>query len=159
MRKFILLLGALLLPLAARADDAAKVLPHWVSQRVTRAALRQGPGFQYRILWIYRHKGYPFRESASYDVWRRVKAADGTVGWMSAQMLSDDRTVLVTGKGRAKIRQSAALTSKLTGFADAGAILKVKACRVKACRVEAQGVKGWIARARLWGVDPGEVFN
>lgn len=159
MRRLLLLLvGVLLLPLAAHGDEA-KFKPHWVSQRVTRAALRQGPGFQYRILWIYRHKGYPFKESASYDIWRRVTAADGTVGWMSTQMLSDDRTVLVTGKGRAEIRKGATPDSKLMGFANAGANLNVKACRAEACRVAAQGVRGWIARARLWGVDPGEVFN
>jgi SH3-like domain-containing protein len=159
VRGLFLLLAVLLLPLAARADDAAKFQPHWVSQRVTRAALRQGPGYQYRILWIYRHKGYPFKESASFDIWRRVTAADGTVGWMSGQMLSDNRTVLVTGNGRAEIRKSAARDSKLAGSADAGAILNVKACRAETCRVEAQGVEGWIDRSRLWGVDPGETFK
>jgi SH3-like domain-containing protein len=107
MRRLFLLLAAFLLPLAARAEDAAKFQPHWVSQRVTRAALREGPGYQYRVLWIYRHKGYPFKESASFDIWRRVTAADGTVGWMSGQMLSDTRTVLVTGKARAEIRKRA----------------------------------------------------
>jgi SH3-like domain-containing protein len=159
MCRIFLLLGAFLLPLAARADDAAKFQPHWVSQRVTRAALRQGPGYQYRILWIYRHKGYPFKESASFDIWRRVTAADGTVGWMSGQMLSDARTVLVTGKARAEIRKRADPGSKVTGFANAGAILQVKACQTTACRVQAQGVEGWIDRVRLWGIDPGEEFK
>ncbi len=158
MRRLFLLLGMFLLPPAAHADDA-KIQPRWVSQRVTRAALRQGPGFQYRILWIYRHKGYPFKESASFDIWRRVTAADGTVGWMSEQMLSDTRTVLVTGKARAEIRKRADPGSKAAGFAAAGAILRVKACRPGACRVEAQGVEGWIDRARLWGIDPGEEFK
>ena len=121
MRGLFLLLAVLLLPLAARADDAAKFQPHWVSQRVSpRRALREGPGYRYRILWVYRHKGYPFKESASFDIWRRVTAADGTVGWMSGQMLSDSRTVLVTGKGRAEIRKSAARDSKVVGSADAG---------------------------------------
>ncbi len=159
MRRIFLLLGALLLSPAARADDAAKFQPHWASQRVTRAALRQGPGYQYRILWIYRHQDYPFKESASFDIWRRVTAADGTVGWMSGQMLSDTRTVLVTGKARAEIRKRADPGSKVAGFADAGAVLRVKACQADACRVQAQGVEGWIDRARLWGIDPGEVFK
>jgi SH3-like domain-containing protein len=158
VRGLFLLLAVLLLPLPARADDA-KFQPHWVSQRVTRAALREGPGYQYRILWIYRHQGYPFKESASFDIWRRVTAADGTVGWMSSQMLSDARTVLITGKARAEIRKRADPGSKVTGFANAGAILRVKTCQAGACRVQAQGVEGWIDRARLWGIDPGEEFK
>ena len=114
--------------LAASLAQAAPAAPHYVSQRTTQAYLREGPGYAYRVLWVYRHKGMPFRESANYDVWRRVTAADGTVGWMSMEMLSDQRTVLVTGKGRTQIRKDASPDGKMVGQADPGAVLKLKAC-------------------------------
>ncbi len=66
-------------------------------------------------------------------------------------MLSDNRTVLVTGKGRAQIRAGADPASKLTGLADPDAILAVKACLRDACRVAADGIQGWIAKDRIWG--------
>ena len=69
------------------ASGALAALPHFVSQRVGEAYLREGPSYQHKILWIYRHRGYPFLVTASFDVWRRVQAADGAVGWMSAAML------------------------------------------------------------------------
>ena len=153
-----ILLAALALS-AARAADEAPYRPHYVSQRTGEAYLREGPGYSYRILWVYKHKGYPFRENARFDIWRRVTAPDGAVGWMSAQMLSENRTVLVTGKGRAGIRQSRAPDSRIVGLADPDATLNVKSCDVEFCRVRAPGVDGWIARARVWGVDPGEVFK
>ena len=86
--------------------------PHFVSQRGSEAFLREGPGYAYKVVWIYRHKGYPLRVTASFDIWRRVQDWDGTAGWMSAQMLTDARTVLVTGKGRVTIRKESDAGSK-----------------------------------------------
>lgn len=153
-----MLLLAALAPAAAHAADAP-FRPHYVSQRVGEASLREGPGYAYKILWIYRHKSYPFRETASFDIWRRVTAPDGTVGWVNGQLLSDSRTVLVTGKDRAEIRKSATPDSKLVGLAVPDAVLSLKSCDVDFCRVHSQGVDGWIAKSRIWGVEPGESFR
>jgi SH3-like domain-containing protein len=158
VRGLCLLVLAAFLPIAARAQDAP-FRPHYVSQRVAQAFLREGPGYAYRVLWVYRHKGYPFKESASFDVWRRVTAPDGAVGWINGQMLSDGRTVLVTGKGRVEIRQSDQPDSKVVGLADPDAVLSLKSCEADVCRVRAEHVDGWIGRTRIWGVDSNEVFH
>ena len=158
MRRAWWLLLTAFVPLAAEAADSP-FRPHYVSQRTSEAYLREGPGYAYKILWVYKHKAYPFKENARFDVWRRVTAPDGTVGWMSAQMLSDNRTLLVTGKDRVEIRKSQALDSKIVGYADPDAILNVKACEAEFCRVRAPGVDGWIARSRVWGIDAGEIFK
>ena len=159
MRRVLWILLAALVAPAARAADEAPFRPHFVSQRTGEAYLREGPGYAYKILWVYKHKGYPFKENARFDVWRRVTAPDGAVGWMSAQMLSENRTVLVTGKERAEIHKTQALDSKVVGLADPDAILAVKSCDTDFCRVRADHVDGWISRARLWGIDPGETFK
>lgn len=159
MRGLILFLLAMVLPLVVRAADKTPFHPHYVSQRTSEAYLREGPGYAYKILWVYRHKSYPFKENASFDVWRRVTTPDGAVGWMSAQMLSDNRTVLVTGTGRAEIRQTTSSDSKVIGFAEPDAVLGLKSCETEFCRVRAPSVDGWIAKSRVWGVDPGEVFK
>src|SRR5690349_8205677 len=101
---------------APPAPDAG-FKPHFVSQRGSEANLRRGPGYAYKIIWVYRHKGYPLKVTASFDIWRRVQDVDGTVGWMSAQMLTDARTVLVMGKARLSIRKSADADSKVVGLA------------------------------------------
>ena len=145
--------------LAAALSQAPQISPHYVSQRTSQAYLREGPGYAYRVLWVYRHKGTPFRESASFDIWRRVTAPDGAVGWMSMEMLSDNRTILVTGKARADIRKDASPDAKLMGRADPGAVLKLKACAEDVCRVASGDVDGWISKSRIWGVDAGEVFQ
>ena len=78
---------------SAAAQPPGKVL-RYVSLRAEKAYMREGPTYSHRVLWQYRHRGYPFAVIAEYDVWRRVRAVDGTTGWMSHAMLSDRRTVL-----------------------------------------------------------------
>ncbi|HEY0265322.1 MAG TPA: SH3 domain-containing protein [Rhizomicrobium sp.] len=129
----------------------------YVSTRSDKAYLREGPTFAHKVLWVYRHKGYPFAVIAQFDVWRRVQAADGTLGWMSAAMLTDNRTVLVTGKGRAQIFAGAD-GGKVVALADPGAIANLKACTLNACQIKGEGVDGWISKTRIWGVGANEVF-
>ena len=158
MRDVFLFLLAALSPVAPPAAEAP-FQPHYVSQRVGEASLREGPGYAYKILWVYRHKSYPFKEIARFDIWRRVTAADGTVGWLNGQLLSDARTVLVIGEGRAQIRKTSAADSKLVGLADPDAVLALKSCEAESCRVRADHIDGWITKTRIWGVDSGEVFK
>ena len=77
---------------------------------------------------------------------------------MSASMLSDDRTVLVTGKDRVQIHETAA-GGKVVGLADPGAIAGLKSCTRVACHIRGEGIDGWIARNRVWGVSVDEVFK
>jgi SH3-like domain-containing protein len=142
--------------LPARAQPG-KVL-RYVSQRADKAYLREGPSYAHRVLWVYRHKGYPYAVLAEFDVWRRVRAADGAVGWMSASMLSDLRTVLVTGNGRARIF-AGAQGGKVVALADPGAVAAVEACAPTACHIHGERVDGWIPKSRIWGVGANEIFD
>ena len=153
-----------LLIMSCAAAAAAPVAPpggkvlRYVSQRSQKAYLREGPSYAHRVLWEYRHRGYPFAVIAEFDVWRRVRAPDGTIGWMSHAMLSDQRTVLVTGKGQVKLFEEPE-GGKVVALADPGAIARLRACTRDACRVHGEGVDGWIAKNRIWGVDANEVFD
>jgi len=142
--------------LGADAPTANKI--RWVSQRGDKAYLREGPTYRHKVLWEYRHRGLPFQVIAAFDVWRRVRAPDGAVGWMASSMLSDKRTVVVTGKGRVKLYDRAG-GAKVVALADPGAIAALVACAPSACRVKGDGVDGWIAKNRIWGVGQGEVFD
>src|SRR5579864_5760720 len=152
MTRFAAILWILvLLPVGQPAwAQPGKVL-RYVSQRADKAYLREGPSYAHRVLWVYRHKGYPFAVLAEFDVWRRVRAADGAVGWMSASMLSDQRTAVVTGKGRARI-SAGPQDRKTVALADPGATAALEACTPTACRIHGEGIDGWIDRDRIWGV-------
>jgi len=136
----------------------AQPILRYVSQRSDKAYLREGPTYAHKVLWVYRHRGYPFAVIAQFDTWRRVRAADGTLGWMSAVMLSDQRTVLVTGQGRVKITAGAD-GGKVVALADPGAVAGLRACTHDACHIHDEAIDGWIPKSRIWGVGADEVFS
>jgi len=145
---------ALLLTITAAAAQGK-----FVSQRTDNAYMREGPSYKHRVLWVYKHRGYPFQVLARYDIWRRVRAHDGTIGWMSASMLSDRRTVLVTGRQRVALFADPEPNAKLVAYAMPGATAQVEACALRSCRITAPGLKGWIDKDRVWGVGRAEVFK
>src|SRR3954465_10924691 len=121
MRVIIGFASILLILASAGAEAAPDKVLRYVSQRPDKAYLREGPSFGHKVLWVYRHRGYPFAVTAEFDVWRRVVTADGTVGWMSANMLTDQRTVLITGKGQVKLTAGSE-GGKAVALADPGAV-------------------------------------
>jgi len=158
IRIMIRLVAILLIFSVIGAEAAPEKVLRYVSQRPDKAYLREGPSFGHKVLWVYRHRGYPFAVTAEFDVWRRVVTVDGTVGWMSANMLTDQRTVLITGKGRVKLTKDAD-GGKAVALADPGAIARLIACTRDACHIKSEAVDGWIAKSWIWGVNTDEVFD
>jgi SH3-like domain-containing protein len=152
MRRFALIVLGLCFAAPAYAG-------HYASLRSNKVYLREGPTFEHRILFIYERKDYPVEVLASYETWRRVRDADGTIGWVSQSMLSDARTVLIVGKGRADIRDEPSAAASVIAKADPGVVARLKACKPQFCAISTSGLKGWIDRTRIWGVDAGEVID
>jgi len=145
--------------LAASLAQAAPVAPHYVSQRANQAYLREGPGYAYRVLWIYRHKGTPFRESANYDIWRRVTAPDGAVGWMSMEMLFRQPHGAGDRKG-----PDADPQGRVTGCENGGSGRSRRGAEIESlCRGSVprrQRRRGWLDSEKPdWGVDANETFK
>ncbi len=157
--RFWCVLAVLFTGLLANASMAAEPAVRYVSLKRGEAFLREGPTYKHRVLWVYKRKGYPFQVVAHYDTWRRVRDSDGTVGWINDALLSSQRTVLVTGKGRVNIHADEAPASKIVAYADSGVVLELKACKPLVCEIVADGIEGWIDRKRIWGVGPLEVFQ
>lgn len=140
----------------ARADDGQPKLPRFASLSSGKVYLRQGPTYKNRILWVYHRKGLPVEILAQFDVWRRVRMPDGTIGWVHVAMLSSSRTVVVTGKAQAPIREEASPHSRILALAQPGVIAKLDHCEAAACEIDVAGTDGWIAKKNVWGVKLGE---
>ena len=148
-------IAAFAMTVSFSATAADEKLPRFESLRVDEVNLRAGPGDRYPIQWVYQRKGLPVEVTAAFDVWRRVKDSDGTEGWVHERMLTDRRTIVVTGQLRTLHRDpddGAPAVARL----EAGVVARLLDCKGAWCRIEAQGLKGWIPRAEIWGVFPGE---
>lgn len=132
-------------------------VPRFVSLKSGEVYLREGPSPEHRVEWVYVRRGLPVEVIAEYDVWRRIRDADGVVGWVHKQMLDGRRSVLMTGNGNIELRE--APEGAVIAFAEPGVIAKLKACGGRWCEVEAQSIDAYVARERVWGVyedDTGE---
>lgn len=150
-----LVLAASLLAVTAAAAEGVE-LPRFASFAAAKVYLREGPSYRNRILWIYHRRGLPVEVLAEYDVWRRIRLPDGAVGWVHTAMLSDRRTVVVTGSANAPIRGEAAPASRTLALAQPGVIAKLDSCEATACEISVDGTDGWIEKKNVWGVRPGE---
>jgi SH3-like domain-containing protein len=147
---------ALALFVLVLAPPAAAGPGKYASIRRDEAFLREGPSYAHKVLWVYRRRLYPVKVIGSFDAWRHVRDADGTVGWMHHTQLSDTRSVLFTG--RAALRADAAPASKIVAIAQAGVVARLKACKPDRCEVETSDVDGWVDKKNIWGVDASEIF-
>jgi SH3-like domain-containing protein len=144
---------------SAQADDKnAPPAPRFESLRWDKVNLRAGPGDQYPIRWVLTRKGMPVEIVDRFDVWRKIRDWQGSVGWVHERMLVGNRTVVVTGMEHT-LRADPSETGKPVARAGAGVVGRLLACRGDWCRIDAQGVKGWIERRAIFGVTLDEVLE
>ena len=79
--------------------------PSWRS-RPTRVNVRTGPGTRYPISWVYKREGMPVEVIEEYDIWRKIRDAEGTTGWVHKSMLDGKRSVLIKSKEPRVVRSS-----------------------------------------------------
>ncbi len=134
-------------------------VPRFVSIKAARANVRQGPSPQHAIMWIYVRKGIPVEVVAETQNWRRIRDIDGREGWVHANLLDGARTAIVLGKDLVAVRKKPEDDADPAAWAEPGLVAKLLACEGAWCEVSAQKAKGWLPRADLWGVLPGESFE
>jgi SH3-like domain-containing protein len=134
-------------------------LPRFVSLKSARVNMRQGPGENYAITWVYTREGLPVEVVQEFDNWRRIRDSEGTEGWVFQALLSTRRTAVIApwDKGDAlPIRAAPEETARVTAFLQPGVLATVTECRDGWCRLADNRFVGWIRQDRLWGVYPDE---
>lgn len=140
----------------ARGPVTNLPLPRYVSLKGSEGNARRGPSLSHRVDWVFRHAGMPLRVTAEYGQWRRVEDRDGAGGWVHYSLLSGVRTAVVVDE-MARLHTRADPESAVAAHAEAGAVVKLDACTRDWCQVTGGGVKGWLPKTALWGVEPDEI--
>lgn len=133
-------------------------VPRFVSLKFNKANLRSGPGSEYPVLWQYRQIGLPLLVDAEFGVWRKVRDADGTTGWMHGAGLSLRRMAFIH-KSMTKIYKRNNKQSNVVAVAEKNALLELGSCPKNWCRVTTENVDGWVERSSIWGVLKNENIN
>ncbi len=135
-----------------RIGDSGLPVPRFVSLKSGEVYLREGPSPQHRVQWVYVRRGLPVEVIAEYDVWRRIRDADGVTGWVHKGMLDGRRSVVMTAGENVPLRGGPAPDAPVVAYAEAGVIARLKACGGGYCEVEARSIAAYAPRERVWGV-------
>ena len=156
MRKIgLVVAGAVLCGVASNSVYAQKNPPYWASIVPGEARMRTGPGRQFPASWLYKRALLPMKVVATYPNWRKVEDPDGTQGWIQSNLLSDQRTGLVTGETRA-LRDKPSASGRIIFRAEPGVVGKISECGRGWCRLDVKGRMGFIEAGHIWGVDAAE---
>jgi SH3-like domain-containing protein len=130
-------------------------LPRFVSLRSNEVNLRTGPGTTYPVDWVYVRRGLPVEVIAEFDVWRKIRDWQGTVGWVHQSMLDGRRTALIAGAERVLHRDPVDNSAPIARLAP-GVIGRLLKCEGLWCRIEVEDYRGWLKRDEFWGAYPDE---
>ena len=121
--------------------------------------VRQGPGTDHKIAWVFQQAGLPVEVIQEFETWRRVRDSEGAMGWVFHAMLSGRRTVLVlpweARDGRtvqAELRASGSSSSQAVALVEAGVLANVRSCDGAWCEISVGVHSGFIEQKKLWGV-------
>jgi SH3-like domain-containing protein len=144
---------ALAIPQSLSAQD--RELPYWASIAAGQARMRTGPGRNFPISWLYQREGLPVRVVEIYENWRKVEDPEGVQGWMLVNLLSSDRTAMVTGDIR-PLREAPQPGARIRYRAEPGVVGQVSSCRDGWCEFDVRGRSGFVEIAHIYGVGADE---
>ena len=127
-------------------------IPRVVSLKNSLTYMRSGPGKEFPVKFEFKKKGYPLKIIAEYNNWRKVTTFNDVTGWMHTQLLSSEKTGLITKITLLKTipSDSGNTLAKLLP----NLLVNVKKCREKWCKIEIIKNKkfvGWTKKASIWG--------
>ena len=144
-------------------------LPRFVSLKADRVQVRQGPGTDHKILWVFSRVGLPVEVIQEHENWRQVRDQDGGVGWVANTLLSARRTGVVMAWATGEARTSAAkpiplyredsTSSSTVALLEAGVICGIRRCDGRWCQISVGDFRGFVEQTKLWGVYQGETIQ
>jgi SH3-like domain-containing protein len=150
---------------AAKSGGNGMKNPRYLSLKADRVLLRQGPGADFPTSWVFKRTGLPVEIVEEVEVWRKVRDAGGTEGWVHMSLLSGRRTALILpweikeGQAQAPsatLRDDDRESSRAIAQVEAGVLASIIGCENGWCRVSVGNYRGYIEQSKLWGTYPNE---
>lgn len=135
-------------------------LPRFAALRSDEVNMRVGPSTSYPIEWTFQRRDLPVQIIGEFQLWRRIRDADGTEGWVHSSTLAGRRTALVrpTAGTEASLRRRAEANANTVAHLRPGVIARIRECRADSgwCEIQVANHRGFLRRADIWGVGADE---
>lgn len=156
---------------AAEKNEDGLPLPRFAVIRSNPVNVRVGPGQKYDLAWIYTRSDIPVEIIAEFDIWRKIRDADGTEGWVQQNLLNGATRVGLVAPWKQgadfPLQDSATDDSLVRAYLTAGIKLDIRHCDGTWCEVNATGtdpqghpdtISGYLHQPDIWGVYQNETF-
>ena len=122
------------------------------STKFDEVNVRNGPGLNHLLLYKILVKGYPLKEIREFDNWKKVQDFSGRVGWISKSQLSSQKYVITIIPDQ-YLYKFPTNNSKKIATVKKESLLKVIKETEGWLFLESDGVKGWITKNTVWGLN------
>ena len=123
---------------------------YFLTLKNNKVNVRYGPGFDYKIKYIYIKKNLPILVIDKKDNFRRIIDLKKNSGWIHRSQLKKSNSLILLNdqvlfKSPSKFSKPIAKLSK-------GRLLLVEKCKQKWCNVRTSNYDGWILNDGNWGI-------
>jgi len=147
MKKIILFLSILVLvPTNLKAFEKDIFL----SLKYNKVNVRQGPGFNYPVKFVYTKKYIPLKVIDSHENFKKIIDFSKNSGWVHYTQLSKKRSA-INIKNNSIIFKKPEIYSKPLARIEIGKLIIIKKCKKLWCKINANEFTGWIKKEYLWG--------
>ena len=123
---------------------------YFLTLKNNKVNVRYGPGFDYKIKYIYKKKNLPILIIDKKDNFRRIIDFNKNSGWIHRSQLKKSNSLILLNdqvlfNGPSKFYKPLAKLLK-------GRLLIVEKCKKNWCNVKTSDYKGWILNEGNWGI-------
>lgn len=125
---------------------------YFASLRGSQTNVRAGPGPQYPVKFIFKARLVPIKVLSEYDNWNEIEDYEGQTGWVSQNLLTKKRSLMVlTSKEfinmHSKKNEKSRILYKLKNFV----VGEYLGCEKDWCMIKISDKKGWVKSAEVFG--------
>ena len=117
----------------------------------SKVNVRIGPGFDYRIKFIYKKKHLPVKIIDNKENFRKIIDHKKNSGWIHISQLKKINSVIPL-KDKILFKKPSNFSKPLVKIKK-GRVLIVQKCEEKWCKIKTEKFKGWIKNKDVWGLN------
>jgi SH3-like domain-containing protein len=155
---WLIFLCVLLFQTPAQAFDKPIEQNYFASLRSNETNVRAGPGSQYPIKFTFKLRSLPVKVISEYDNWSEIKDYEGDTGWVSQNLVTKKRTVIIkTNKSFINLYAKPSEKSKVVLRLENDVVGDFIKCGLEYCGIKVVGKKGWVSKKEIWGIDENDI--
>ena len=143
IKKISYVLLFFLLSFQANAQD------NFMYLKKNKVNVRYGPGFDYKIKYIYKKINLPVKIIDKKENFRKIIHLKKNNGWIHISQLKNSKS-FITLENKILFKKPS-LFSKPLARIKKGRLLLVKKCKKEWCKIITDNYSGWIETNNVWG--------